>query len=206
MSKLGDIFGKARQAAADSASLPHEAPASITEGDPAESAPSAKNPFGGFKIGGSTSQAQPAATKSSAHPAAVAYVDPLDALAAEVDAMTRVAFPDHLPATAPQRELPADVTAAVIRFVENLDHLHRLTPEPELASSAIRQVMIELKHNQQYMDHVLPDDVRVIVRMMRETMGLTKIVKEKKASTRTAKRSDAVAAIMADLADLDDLM
>lgn len=105
---------------------------------------------------------------------------------------THSGFPDERPATQPIRELPSDADEETKRFVELLDSIHGLTPEPELASSAIKNIMIELKHQPQYIKHISPDDVRMLVRIMRENMGLVKIQKaEKKASRGKSKRADA---------------
>jgi hypothetical protein len=97
--------------------------------------------------------------------------------------------------------LPADLEEAVARFISNLDHLHSLAPEPELASAAISGIMIELKKNPQYIKHVMPEDVRVVVQIMRETMGLAKITKEAKVSKRRSKSAGVTEALQ----DLEDM-
>lgn len=163
----------------------------------ASSAPAPAPSLGGFKLGGkSPSVSQPAPPAESA---------PDSGLNQEPPEPATPRFADETPASLPQRELPADTPEEVRRFVDNLEHLHTLAPEPELASSAIRNIMVELKSRPQYIKHVMPNDVRVMIQIMRETMGLAKAVKEKKASTRKKTASAEVAAVMAEFADLDDL-
>ncbi len=169
---------------------------------PQASVPPPAKSIGGFKIGGGGS---PSPTKEESIP--VAETPPAGATVES--APPKVRFDDERPATAPQRELPDDVSAEVKRFVANLDNLQALAPEPELASSAIRGIMIELKHNPAYMKHVSPDDVRVMIQVMRETMGLTKATKEKAAAKRTASKNKVTSAevqsVMDEFADLDGL-
>lgn len=189
MANLNALFGKAQQVA-DATSKPATTPA----------------PVAGFKLGaGRNAPPNPSTPSANASQPTAAAESNADTQAAEsvtphAEALPP-AFPDHTPATLPQRDVPADVSESVQRFVESLNHLHTLTPEPELATSAIRGIMIELKSNPQYIKHVSPDDVRVIVQMMRETMGLAKITKEQKASKR---RSSNVKVAEA-LAELDDM-
>jgi hypothetical protein len=110
-------------------------------------------------------------------------------------------FADEIPATSlPERVIPEDESAEQVRkFCSLLDGVHGLIPEPELASNAIRGIMVELKHNRQYIKHVQPDDVRIIVRLMRETMGIAKVAKAATKAKRTAKVD---ADMMDDLASL----
>lgn len=179
--------------------------AATVETSPPPANAAAAGGFGGFKIGAGSTPRLPAPVQESATPASDGAQSGVPTPAASSDPAPTVQFADQTPATAPQRDLPADVSAEVKRFVENLDHLHSLTPEPELASSAIRNIMIELKRQPQYMRHVSDDDVRVMIQMMRETMGLTRATKEKKVAKRTAKTSAALQTVMDELADLDDL-
>lgn len=175
---------------------------SEAEVDPIDSTPPTPAPsIGGFKLGGKS--------PSVSHPVTA---PPAESVPAESSGQqpppqepATPRFADETSASAPQRELPEGTPPEVRRFVDNLAHLHTLTPEPELASSAIRNIMVELKSQPQYIKHVMPNDVRVMIQMMRETMGLAKAVKEKKATTRKKAASAEVAAVMAEFADLDDL-
>lgn len=170
---------------------------------PAKASPAAAKSFGGFKIGGSngaspTSPAkQELGVEAASSPGSV--TDPTPApLPTPAGPL-----PGETPASAPQRTLPDDVSAEVQRFIANLDHLHTLAPEPELATSAIRSIMMELKSQPQYMKHVSDSDVSVMISMMRETMGLVRVVKEQKAAKRTAKVKAGVQDVLDDLADLN---
>lgn len=216
MSSLDALFSKAKAASGENKTPPAPPPSTATPtafkigGTPAPTPapneePAKPAPFAGFKMGGAVSATassqQEAPTNEQASAPAVQKESP----APTSNPMTELPE-DHTPATLPQRTIPADVGEAVQRFIANLDHLHKLAPEPELASAAIRNIMIELKSNPQYMDHVLDDDIRVIVQLMRETMGLARIEKEKKASTRSKKNKESVAAAVADLAFLDEML
>jgi hypothetical protein len=187
MSNLGNLFGKASQITQPSSPAP------------AEALPPAKP--AGFKIGGF--KPAPTAAPSDAAPQAKPTESvPQVPLSPEPElAAPTPAFPDQTPATAPQRSLPEDISEAAARFVSNLDHLHTLTPEPELATAAISSIMIELRSNPQYINHIMPEDVRVIIQMQRETMALAKITKEKKVSKRSPKVKEDTARVLKDLED-----
>ena len=71
------------------------------------------------------------------------------------------------------------------------------------AASPIRSLMIELKSQPQYIKHISDADVSVMIQMMRETMGLVRVVKEQKVAKRSAKTSANTQAVMDELADLN---
>lgn len=219
MTALGSLFNKAKAVENSDAPRPTPPPppktgfrfggaaapkAQESASPPIESAPVAAAPpkLGGFKIGGTSPSGSGSAVKQESVPTEqrppATEVEPTPATPR---------FPDETPATAPQRELAEDVSEEVKRFVANLDHLHTLAPEPELASSAIRNIMIELKRNAQYMKHVSDDDIRVMIQVMRETMGLTRATKEKAKAKRSAGKANSVKLdeVLAELADLDGL-
>lgn len=87
-------------------------------------------------------------------------------------------FLDHIDAVAPTRELPDDLEKSQKQFVDLLDGVYDVLNEPDIAGSVIKNIMIELKSNPQYINKdpkkslVAPDDVRTWIRIMRETMGL----------------------------------
>lgn len=172
---------------------------------PAKASPAAAKSFGGFKIGGSNGVVTtPPAKQESAGTAETS--PPVQAAQPSAPAPLPTPagpLPGETPASAPQRTLPDDVSVEVKRFIANLDHLHTLAPEPELATSAIRSIMMELKSQPQYMKHVSDSDVSVMISMMRETMGLVRVVKEQKAAKRTAKVKAGVQDVLDDLADLN---
>jgi len=93
-------------------------------------------------------------------------------------------FPDEIPATAPDRELPAEMTEGMKTFVASLDMIYTLADDPELFGQYIRTIMLELRENQQYEKLLTDDDVAVMIRGMRESMGLAKIRKEESKAKR----------------------
>ena len=97
-------------------------------------------------------------------------------------------FTDETPATKPVRELPAEIESQQRQFVEMMDGVYDLLDDPELLGDVIKNIMIELKANPQYIQMVTKDDVRQWVRTMRNTMGLARIKKlETKGSRGTSK-------------------
>lgn len=209
MGDLNALFSKGRAAAGES---PAPAPAPTP---PAATAPKKSLGLGGLKLGvvggtkGGTTQAK-GVDKASPKPSKQPDSNPPEQTG-EVDAQVESSregsrFPDETPATQPTRDVPADAEESVKRFVELLDNMHGLTPEPDLASDVIRNIMIELKSNPQYIKHVAPADVRVMIRTMRENMGLAKVTKAEKKATRTKKRDqnmmDDLASLGVDLSNL----
>lgn len=162
---------------------------------------SAAKSFGGFKIGGNNSASpalpvkQESGVEAASSPGSVTIPTPAPAPAGPL--------PGETPASQPQRTIPDDVSIEVKRFIANLDHLHTLAPEPELATSAIRSIMMELKSQPQYIKHIADEDVSVMIQMMRETMGTVRVVKEQKAAKRKATVKAGVQDVLDDLADLN---
>lgn len=118
-------------------------------------------------------------------------------------------FADEIPAQAPIRTLPEDLDSTAKQFVDLIDGVYMVLDDPELLGGVIRNIMIELKSNKQYMKLVADEDIHVWVRAMRENMGLAQIRKQEKAtnrksgSSRASKMSDAD--MLADLAELEGL-
>lgn len=98
-------------------------------------------------------------------------------------------FDDEIEATAPDRDLPEDVTPQMIGFVEQLDNIYQVLNDPDMFSQSIRILMMELQENPEYEKLVSDQDVHTMIRAMRNTMGLAKIRKQEK--SKTAKRSTA---------------
>ena len=93
-------------------------------------------------------------------------------------------FADELPASAPARQLPEDIDKSGIQFVALCDQVYGLVDDPELLGNVIRGIMVELKSHPQYMKMVSKDDVRLWVKSMRDSMGLARIKKQEKKTTR----------------------
>jgi hypothetical protein len=93
-------------------------------------------------------------------------------------------FDDETPATKPTRELPEDLDKNSMQFIDLIDGVYGILDDPELLGGVIRNIMIELKSNVQYIKLVAPEDIRTWVRAMRDSMGLARIKKTEAKSTR----------------------
>jgi hypothetical protein len=108
-------------------------------------------------------------------------------------------FADEIPATAPLRELPADMDAQARAFTGSLDSVYKALHEPELLGSVVRGIMIELANHPEYRKLISPMDYHTMVRGMRESMGLARIKKEESKAKRTPSKKSTV------ITDLDAL-
>lgn len=120
---------------------------------------------------------------------------------------TASGFIDETPAVKPTRTLPEGLEKQGLQFVQMLDQLYNpdMIHDTELMANVIRSMMIEMKSQRQYMKLIAPEDVNLLVRTMRNSMGLARIKKqEKKAGTRTSRKSAKVDEDM--LGDLDSLI
>lgn len=90
---------------------------------------------------------------------------------------TRSQFSDETPAQKPTRELPEDCDQGLRAFVELIDSVYSILDDPELLGNVIKNLMIELKSNPQYMQQVCDEDIRTWVRAMRNHMGLARLKK-----------------------------
>lgn len=120
-------------------------------------------------------------------------------------------FDDEIEATAPDRILEPDLTAQQLDFVESLDGIYQVLNDPEMFGQAIRIIMMELQENREYMKLIQDQDVHVMLRAMRNTMGLARIKKQEKSRTKgsgTAKagRAKKSSVSEADLGLLDAIM
>lgn len=106
-------------------------------------------------------------------------------------------FADETPANAPTRELPDDLSKEQLDFVSMIDNVYGILHEPEMLAGVIRNIMVELQSNPQYIKLICDEDVRTWVRAMRDSMGLARVKKaEKKAGTSRAKKDKGVDADM----------
>lgn len=120
-------------------------------------------------------------------------------------------FDDEIEATAPDRILEPDLTKQQLDFVESLDGIYQVLNDPEMFGQAVRIVMMELQENKEYIRLVQDQDIHVMIRAMRNTMGLARIKKQEKSRTKgsgTAKagRAKKSAVSEADLGLLDSIM
>ncbi len=89
-------------------------------------------------------------------------------------------FDDEIEATAPDRELPADITTEQLSFVESLDSIYQVLHDPEMFGQTVRLIMIELQENNEYERLLSDSDVATMIRGMRRTMGLARVRKQEK--------------------------
>jgi hypothetical protein len=174
--------------------------------------------------GGSGGQPQPKLSDISLHSGtrnsagdssgvAIPAIDSLDALDSSEDAGTSrdsgsgvSYFADETPADKPTRELPEGLTKEQMGFIGTLDSVYEIIHDPDLLGGVIRNIMVELKSNPEYTKLIAPEDVRVMVRGMRESMGLARVKKTEAKAKRSggSKKSKAVDIDM--LADLDSIV
>jgi len=101
-------------------------------------------------------------------------------------------FDDEIEATAPDRPVDPDLTTQQIDFVGSLDNIYQVLNDPEMFGQSIRIIMMELQENPEYIKLVQDQDVNVMIRAMRSTMGMARIKKtEKKAKAGTKTRAAA---------------
>lgn len=134
----------------------------------------------------------------------------LDASSIEVERSANVGsgFDDEIEATAPDRDLPPDLSAEQLSFVESLDGVYQVLHDPELFGQAVRLVMIELQDNQEYERLLADSDIHVMICGMRRTMGLARVRKQEKGrKAGTQKNARAKAGVSDDAMKLlDSLM
>jgi hypothetical protein len=118
---------------------------------------------------------------------------------------TASGFMDEIEATAPDRDLPADLESNQLIFVESLDNIYQVLNDPELFGQAVRVIMTELQENPEYIKLISDQDVHTMIAAMRNTMGLARIKKQSKSrtakNTSTAKKKGAVSDDMMRLLD-----
>jgi hypothetical protein len=110
---------------------------------------------------------------------------------------------DEIEATAPDRELPEDITPDMEGFVESLNAMYLVLNDTDMFAQSIRQIMMELQENPEYEKLISDQDVHVMIRAMRNTMGLAKIrkqAKQRKGGTGTKARAPSKKQAMLDKA------
>lgn len=104
----------------------------------------------------------------------------LDESSAPVVERSGSGFDDEIEATAPDRELPAELTSQQLGFVESLDGMYQVLNDPEMFGQTVRMIMMELQENPEYEKLISDQDVHTMIRAMRNTMGLARIKKQEK--------------------------
>jgi hypothetical protein len=155
------------------------------------------------------------ARDSSGDPGSVASppISSLDALDSSADEgiapreSVTTYFADETPAVKPTRELPADMTKEQLGFIDTVDSVYEIIHDPDLLGGVIRNIMIELKSNAEYIKLMAPEDIRTMVRGMRESMGLARVKKQETKAKRASGASKKSKALDDDiLAGLDDIL
>ena len=118
-------------------------------------------------------------------------------------------FTDEIEATAPERVLEPDLTAQQLTFIESLDSLYSVLHDPDYFGQVVRIIMLELQENREYKRLLSDQDVHVMIRGMRNSMGMARIRKQEKSrkvggAKRAGSSKNAVSAD--DMALLDQLM
>lgn len=159
----------------------------------------------GLKLGGLPKAATPAAAEIPAD-LDLSSLAALDTSDIPESGKTTQAFPDEIEATAPARELPADLSAQQLNFVESLDVIYTVLHDPDMMGQAIRSVMQELQESPEFIQLVSDHDVHTMIKAIRNVMGIAKIRKEEKSTKRTAgTRTKRTAASKFDADTLDSL-
>lgn len=138
---------------------------------------------------------------------ALASLDTSEIPATEASGSNAMQFPDEIEATAPVRELPEDLTAQQVQFVESLDTIYSVLHDPDMLGQSIRMVMQELQENPEYTKLISDHDVHTMIKSIRNVMGIAKIRKDEKKTRSPGKKSSASSKFDADtMAQLDAMM
>src|SRR3546814_4843842 len=81
-------------------------------------------------------------------------------------------------------ELPADLTAQQLQFVESLDVIYTVLHDADMLGQSIRSVMQELQENKEFIQLVSDHDIHTMIKAIRNVMCVAKIRKEEKSSKR----------------------
>ena len=143
---------------------------------------------------------EPASPSVPHPPADVGAIDSLDALSNSTGGAPLKAQPlgaieldGETPAQAPTRNLPDDLTDGMKMFVESLDSIYDVLFDALLFGNMTRTIMQELQENPDYIKLVADEDVHIMIRGMREAMGLARIKKvEGKRKSPAAKKTVSV--------------
>lgn len=151
--------------------------------EPAPATPSKKLPFGNL---GNKPKPTPAPTPKPAPKEELSLdnlgtfdVSSIDEPDTEVDPEF-TGFIDEIEATAPDRDLPEEMTPGMLSFVESLDSIYLILNDTDMFAQSVRTIMMELQENPEYDKLISDTDVHVMIRAMRNTMGLARVKKQAK--------------------------
>ena len=97
-----------------------------------------------------------------------------------LDSTEFAGFFDEIEATAPDRDLPEEMTPGMLGFVESLDSIYGYLNDTDMFGQSVRTIMMELQENPEYDKLISDTDVHVMIRAMRNTMGLARVRKQQK--------------------------
>ena len=111
---------------------------------------------------------------------------------------------DHVAAPLIERNLPADLSDAQRSFIESVNTVYSVTHDAELFSQIIRIIMQEMRANPEFEEMLSDQDVGMMVRGMREAMGVARvqIASKKRTTTGGAKKPAKPSAKMSELENL----
>jgi hypothetical protein len=112
-------------------------------------------------------------------------------------------------ATAPTRDLPADLEEGQRTFVESLDSLYDVLFDAELFGNVTKSLMQELQENPEYIKLIVDEDVHTMLRGMRDSMGLARIKKveaKRSPSTGASRKKAPAAAVSESMNLLEDIL
>ena len=98
-------------------------------------------------------------------------------------------YEDEIEATAPDRDLPDDLVAEQLAFVESLNGIYGVLHDADMFGQSVRLIMIELQENPEYERLLSDSDVHVMIRGMRRTMGLARVRKQEKSRKATGQKA-----------------
>lgn len=96
-------------------------------------------------------------------------------------------------------------------FLDNMHSIPELYENPEILSSQIRSIMEDLQDNPHFIDHICVEDIGLMVRGMREALGVAQIKKSAAKSKRTGSTSkssvmkNAMSEMLADMGGLQGI-
>ncbi len=85
---------------------------------------------------------------------------------------------DEVPATAPERELPEEMTEQMQGFISSLDAIYKLHDDPEMFANVVRKIMSEMQDNPNLVDLLADEDSNALIRGLRQHAGLAQVKKQ----------------------------
>jgi len=127
----------------------------------------------------------------------------------EIDPEEEDSIPlDHVPVTAPDRQLPPELTKQQEQFVKSLDSIYSLHNDPDMFVDMVRKIMSEMQSNPDLVELLADEDSQAMISGLRQQAGMAQVKKQeskkkrgtgngKSSSSKTASAIDSVAASLA---------